>query len=114
MQVVACNIYQECVDTATYVNVEECTDNVNMQKKLDVYELLAYVNTSVRHQSQKVNIQTAYIKCYADQDVLYAKQVLYDEYIHELGESQNRQESNNRSMTEKYVEDIYVAFQMFY
>ena len=52
-------------------------------------------------------------KCYADQDVLDAKQVLYDEYSHELGDPQNRQESNNRSKAEKSVEDIYVAFQKF-
>ena len=48
---------------------------------------------------------------YADQDVLDAKQVLYDEHSHELGDLKNRQESNNRSKAEKSVEDIYVAFQ---
>ena len=37
--------------------------------------------------------------------------MLYDEYSHELGDPQNRQESNNRSKAEKSVEDIYVAFQ---
>ena len=44
-------------------------------------------------------------------NVLDAKQVLYDEYSHELGDPQNRQESNNRSKAEKSVEDIYAAFQ---
>ena len=53
----------------------------------------------------------SYMKCYADHDVLDAKQVLYDEYSHELGDPQNRQESNNRSKAEKSVEEIYVAFQ---
>ena len=43
--------------------------------------------------------------------IIDAKQVLYDEYSHELGDPQNRQESNNRSKAEKSVEDIYVAFQ---
>ena len=51
------------------------------------------------------------MKLYADQDVLEAKHVLYDEYSHELGDPQNRQESNNRSKAKKSVEDIYVAFQ---
>ena len=51
------------------------------------------------------------MKFYADQDVFDAKQVLYDEYSHGLGDPQNRQESRNRSKAEKSVEDIYVAFQ---
>ena len=51
------------------------------------------------------------MKFYADQDVLDAKQVLYDEYSHELGDPQNRQESINRSKADKSVEDIYVALQ---
>ena len=54
------------------------------------------------------------MKCYADQDVLHAKQVLYDEYSHELGDPQNREESINRSTAEKSVENIYVAFQKLY
>ena len=105
----SCNICQECVDIATYVNVEECTDNANMQKKLIVNELLAYVNT-YRNQSSKLKIQMACMKCYADQDVHDAKQVFYDEYRHELGDPQKRQESNNRSKAEKSVEYVYVAF----
>ena len=51
------------------------------------------------------------MKCYADQDVLDAKQVLDDAYGHELGDPQNREESNNRSTADQSVEDIYVAFQ---
>ena len=35
------------------------------------------------------------MKLCADQDVRDAKQVLYDEYKYELGNPQNRQESNN-------------------
>ena len=37
--------------------------------------------------------------------------MLYDEYSHELGDPQNRQESNSRSKAEKSVKDMYVAFQ---
>ena len=81
-----------------------------MCKRNRVNELLAYVNT-YRHQSSKLKIQMACMKFYADQDVLDAKQVLYDEYSHGLGDPQNRQESNNRSKAEKSVEDIYTAFQ---
>ena len=51
------------------------------------------------------------MKFYADQDILDAKQVFYNEYSHELGDPQNRQVSNNRSKAENSVEDIYVAFQ---
>ena len=105
----SCNICQECVGAATSVNVKECTDNENIQKKLRVNELLAYVNT-YRHQSSKLKIQMACMKCYADQDVHDAKQVFYDEYRHVLGDPQNRQESNNRSEAEKSVEYVYVAF----
>ena len=110
IQVGSCKICQECVDAAESVNVEESTDSVNVQKKLRVNEFLAYVNTN-RHQSSKLKIQMVCMKFYADQDVIDAKQVLYDEYSHELVDPQNRQESNNRSKAEKSVEDIYVAFQ---
>ena len=82
----------------------------NVQKKLRVNELLAYVNT-YRHQSSKLTIQMACMKVNADQDVLEAKRVLYDEYSHELGDPQNKQESSTKSKAEKSVEDIYVAFQ---
>ena len=54
----------------------------------------------------------ACIQLYADDDVLDAKQVFSDEYRHELGDPQNRQESNNRSKAEKMVENIYVAFKI--
>ena len=90
--------------------MEESTNSVNVQKKLRANELLAYVYT-YRHQSPKLKIQMACMKCHADHYVLDAKQVLYDEYSHELGDPQNRQESNNRSKAEKSVEVIYVAFQ---
>ena len=53
----------------------------------------------------------ACIQFYAYQYVLDAKQLLSNEYIRELGDPQNRQESNNRSETEKSVEYIYVVFQ---
>ena len=80
MQVGACKICQECVDAAAAsVNVEESTDSVNVQKKLRVNELLVYVNWD-RHQSSKLKIQMACTKCYADQYVIDAKQVLYNEY----------------------------------
>ena len=79
MQVGVCKICQECVDAAASVNVEESTDGVNVQKKLSVNELLAYVNT-YRHQSSKLKIQMACMKFYADQYVLDAKMVLYNEY----------------------------------
>ena len=39
----------------------------------------------------------ACMKVNADQDVLDAKQVLYDEYSHELGNPQNKQESNKQA-----------------
>ena len=99
MQVGACKICQVCID------VEESTDSVNVQNKLKVYELLAYVNT-YRHQSSKLNNQMACMTFYADQVVLDAKQVLCVEYRHELGDPQNRQGSNNRSKAEQSVEDI--------
>ena len=56
MQVGACKVCQECVEAVASVNVEESTDNVNMQKKLRVNELLAYVNIiiysiDISHQS---------------------------------------------------------------
>ena len=50
MQVGSC---QECVDAAASVNVEESTESLNVQKKLRVNELLAYVNTYI-HQSSKL------------------------------------------------------------
>ena len=77
MQVGSCKICQECVDAAVSVDVEESTDSLNVQKKLRVNELLAYVNTYI-HQSSKLTIQMACVKMYAVQDVLDAKQVLYE------------------------------------
>ena len=61
MQVCACKICQECVDAASFVNVEESTDSVNEQKKLRVNVLFAYVNT-YRHQSSELKIQMAFTK----------------------------------------------------
>ena len=53
------------------------------------------------------------MKCYAEQVVRDANQVLHDEYRHQLGEPQKRQESNTRSKAGKSV-DTYVAFQILY
>ena len=53
MQVGSCKICLECVDAAASVNVEESTESLNVQKKLRVNELLAYVNTYI-HQSSKL------------------------------------------------------------
>ena len=72
--------------------MEESTDSVNVQTKLRVSELLAYVNT-YRHLSSKLKIEMACMKCYADQDILDTKQVLYDECSHELGNPQGRSQT---------------------
>ena len=45
MLVCASQICQKCVKAAAYVNVEECTDNVNLQMRHRVNELLVFVNT---------------------------------------------------------------------
>ena len=100
MQVGNIRVCTICIDTASS---GKCRPIIN--------EVLAYMNT-YRHQSTKLKMQLACMKFYADNEVIDAKQVLYEEYYDILGAPQNRQVSSNRSKAEKSTEDIYTALQM--